>query len=481
MSVNPPPSPNVNRFNNLYWISADDGLTIGVGDLRYLKFPNAQGTETLLTTNVNGILTSNSETRQVDTANSANSRLKQNNLTLTLDAGYNKTNTAFNINCNNSGGVPTQVFNMSALAINTGGQQFTFNSLLPPISSQTIPALTDSSSLMPTTAWIQAAIGLYGGFQQSLIHKDKDYDYDRISTKSLTNIFGSGATGASFAGSVNNSVMGVTISNGADIYLYLPIGSGNPPSYSFTGAAFAPQSINFSADGQYGLLTNDSGGVNSCEIFLWNGKDIQASGAPFQTWYDTALSANGQFMLASEISGSSTCYVSNDYGTSFVGTGSVGVFYNCAVSATGEYMITLSQYDNVYISKDFGKNWKDFLGARAWYNCCISANGQYMIVQANDNGNPDRCFVSSDFGINWTDIGSEVWTCCCMTDSGRFQVAFHSGGGYYISLNFGRTWQGGFGGINFDTGSKPKFTNDDKYIVGNVGGTPQYIEFVTIW
>ena len=59
MSINPPPSPNVNTFNNLYWISADDALTIGVGDDRYLKFPNAQGTENLINTNINGVLTCN--------------------------------------------------------------------------------------------------------------------------------------------------------------------------------------------------------------------------------------------------------------------------------------------------------------------------------------------------------------------------------------------------------------------------------------
>jgi hypothetical protein len=64
MSINPPPDPNVNTFNNLYWINANDALTIGTGDLRYLKFPNAQGTENLLNTNVNGVLTCNTNAIQ---------------------------------------------------------------------------------------------------------------------------------------------------------------------------------------------------------------------------------------------------------------------------------------------------------------------------------------------------------------------------------------------------------------------------------
>ena len=59
MSTNTPPSPNVDTFNNLYWIAGDTALTTAEADLRYLKFPVAQGTENLATTNVNGVLTCN--------------------------------------------------------------------------------------------------------------------------------------------------------------------------------------------------------------------------------------------------------------------------------------------------------------------------------------------------------------------------------------------------------------------------------------
>ena len=96
MSVNIPPNPNVSTFNNLYWIQGDNSLTTAEGDLRYLKFPVAQGTENLQTTNVNGVLTANS--------------------------GVN------------------------------------FTSVNPPTSSQVIPASNDSSTKIPTTAWVQSAI-----------------------------------------------------------------------------------------------------------------------------------------------------------------------------------------------------------------------------------------------------------------------------------------------------------------------------------
>ena len=58
MSTNPPPSPNVSTFNNLYWIPDEGtGITTAQGDARYLKFPVAQGTEALQTININGITT----------------------------------------------------------------------------------------------------------------------------------------------------------------------------------------------------------------------------------------------------------------------------------------------------------------------------------------------------------------------------------------------------------------------------------------
>lgn len=59
MSATNPPDPNVNTFNNLYWITGDTALTQDVADKRYLRFPSAQGTENLQAINVNGIATFN--------------------------------------------------------------------------------------------------------------------------------------------------------------------------------------------------------------------------------------------------------------------------------------------------------------------------------------------------------------------------------------------------------------------------------------
>jgi len=80
MSVNIPPEPNVNTFNNLYWIQGDVPLTTAEGDLRYLKFPVAQGTENLQAINVNGIANFN------DDVTVANSTLMTLNGQVSLNA-----------------------------------------------------------------------------------------------------------------------------------------------------------------------------------------------------------------------------------------------------------------------------------------------------------------------------------------------------------------------------------------------------------
>jgi hypothetical protein len=69
MSATNPPDPNVNTFNNLYWISGDTSLTQDVADKRYLRFPTAQGTENLAAINVAGIAGFNNEIVQTGATN----------------------------------------------------------------------------------------------------------------------------------------------------------------------------------------------------------------------------------------------------------------------------------------------------------------------------------------------------------------------------------------------------------------------------
>lgn len=57
MSEQAPPNPNVSIFNNIYWNQSIDDEFKSILDKKYLRFPIAQGTETLSTANVNGTIT----------------------------------------------------------------------------------------------------------------------------------------------------------------------------------------------------------------------------------------------------------------------------------------------------------------------------------------------------------------------------------------------------------------------------------------
>lgn len=235
-----PPLENVAIFDSVLFIDGDDFITQNQADSRYLRYPVAQGTETLQAINVNGDATfagtsdiiqqSGSDILQqpastatsfsgsgnalnrtfISTANgasatptlqvndntqnrsmvflpnssaSANNQIVQandavisssvgpltltrtgqgstiglrlgNSLSLNLGAGGTSTTPTNNLNIN--GTTNTTTLTGTTLAINN--TNVSFGSTTPPTSSQTIPASSDSSTKIPTTAWVQSAI-----------------------------------------------------------------------------------------------------------------------------------------------------------------------------------------------------------------------------------------------------------------------------------------------------------------------------------
>jgi hypothetical protein len=69
--------PNVNVFNGInynsdFFIEDNNGLTFEEASSLFLRYPNAQGTENLLTTNISGVLTSSSTANFTGVVNSSN-------------------------------------------------------------------------------------------------------------------------------------------------------------------------------------------------------------------------------------------------------------------------------------------------------------------------------------------------------------------------------------------------------------------------
>jgi len=61
MAYYEPPTEQLPIFNPSVFVNEDEALTLATASKYFLKYPNAQGTENLLDTNVNGVLTANSD------------------------------------------------------------------------------------------------------------------------------------------------------------------------------------------------------------------------------------------------------------------------------------------------------------------------------------------------------------------------------------------------------------------------------------
>jgi hypothetical protein len=158
MSSTNPPNPNVDAFNNLYWTTIDEALNTSDGDKRYLRFPVAQGKETFQNIDVNGISQFNTNIT-FGSSTSAD---------LTPIFTTNKTNIIIGVAGEGQMDIECPLSLSNANITQTGQQVGSFNTLQSTTfsntavgsltSSATQPASNDSSTNVPTTAWVQTAI-----------------------------------------------------------------------------------------------------------------------------------------------------------------------------------------------------------------------------------------------------------------------------------------------------------------------------------
>jgi hypothetical protein len=158
MSSTNPPNPNVDAFNNLYWTAIDEALTTIDGDKRYLRFPTAQGKETFQNIDVNGISQFNTNIT-FGSSTSAD---------LTPIFTTNKTNIIIGVGGEGQMDIECPLSLSNANITQTDQQVGSFNTLQSTTfsntavgsltSSATQPASNDSSTNVPTTAWVQTAI-----------------------------------------------------------------------------------------------------------------------------------------------------------------------------------------------------------------------------------------------------------------------------------------------------------------------------------
>jgi len=486
MSSSNPPNPNTPPvFNNdAFGQGADPTIDIAYLNANYLRFPTAQGSETLQNIQVVGSATFNNAALPTSAGI----------VPLASDSSTKIPTTAWVQSAITAGGANLLTTNNSW----TGQNNFTITSF----ADFTIPQFSNDTTIANTT-WTTALItyyvnyllgaGLANPLQSSLLYGRTPYTFD-LQFATFAPAFTTNPAQVSFGCSVINNTFaystatdfvwwsepqkpaGVSAS-GANSY-------GSPPVSAFN-------SVQLSGDGQYGLACNDGLGANPSQVYSW-AKDLSifATSIPSDFWWDSALSLTGQYQIVGSISGNRGLYVSNDYGASWSENSSVGVFTSVAVSAGGKYMVGLDQSAGIRMSNDFGATFGLISLPNDWCNVCMSANGQYLLAVPNYNaGTPNDSYVSFDFGVTWNNFGTSLMTItnCCMSDDGMMMVIF-TGATAYQSFTYGKSWSLVTNSLSFrmmtgtQNGAKARFAQRNKYLLGwTAGGMPYYAEFQSNW
>jgi len=485
MSSSNPPNPNTPPvFNNdAFGQGADPTIDIAYLNANYLRFPTAQGSETLQNIQVIGSATFN-------------------NAALPTSAGVIPAAT------DNSTTIPTTnwvqnaigngITNLLASANSWSGQN---NFTITSYADFTIPQFSNDTTIA-NTSWTTALIAYYynillgagvaNPLQSSLLYGRTPYTFD-LQFATFNPAFTTNPLQVSFACSVINNTF--AYSTATDFVWF---SEPQKPATSATGAnsySTPPvsnfNSVQLSGDGQYGLACNDGLGSNPSEVFLW-AKDfgVNPTSIPSDFWWDSALSLTGQYQIVGSISGTKGLYVSNDYGASWTENSAVGVFTSVAVSAGGKYMVGLDQTQGIRVSNDFGVSFALISIPNDWCNVCMSANGQYILAVPNFTaGTPNDSYISFDFGVSFNSFGTSLMTItnCCMSDDGLMMVIFN-GATAYQSFTYGKSWSLVSNSLSFrmmtgtQNGAKARFAQRNKYLLGwTAGGMPYYAEFQSNW
>ena len=148
-----------------------------------------------------------------------------------------------------------------------------------------------------------------------------------------------------------------------------------------------------------------------------------------------------------------------------VATGAVKNYAAGSMSASGQYMIQVSDY--IYVSADFGQSWTTRVSdsVRTWVGATISASGRYMYATETTGG---FLYSSSDYGVTWQTVGSSLANRSIVktSASGQYVIALRTtSDGVYVSNNYGASFTAA-GTSALYAGAA--ISNDGKYmIVGN--------------
>ena len=236
------------------------------------------------------------------------------------------------------------------------------------------------------------------------------------------------------------------------------------------------QSVAISADGKY-----QSAVANTADYIYISSDygDTWQQKASSLNWFKIAMSADGKYQTASTYNTPfGYLYTSDNYGHTWtqIPTNETSI-QDIAMSSDGKIQIFVTYTTSEYkISRDYGKTWTNGTvnSTSGVKGVAISSDGKYItIVGAGGN---DRIYTSSNYGLNWTTIGSiGTWNSVTMSADGKFQAAVTGGTGYvYISNDYGNTWT-----RKNNAGSRSwlsiSMSSDGKYIAATTNGNYNYV------
>lgn len=296
MSDYSPPTENLPIFDASVFNQSEEYITQGDADKRYLRFPNAQGTENLASINVNGSATFRASCE-------FNNSINNNSLKIVSSPTIGQINpcvTSTNQQVIGATGtinteslvLTTQSATNNGIVINNSTVNFTSSN--PPTSDQAIPSPTDSSTKIPTTAWVQSVLTnsiytvLYNTAQTIITPTNcRSIDVlcvgtggncgNAISSGGITYYGGSGGGGNSI--STSNIPMG----SGENLVLTLSTTSGTGSTTLTRNSVILCRAFNGNAGavGQVGI--NASGGTVNTTIGLGD--------TTFGSWYHSVGNA----------------------------------------------------------------------------------------------------------------------------------------------------------------------------------------------
>jgi hypothetical protein len=154
---------------------------------------------------------------------------------------------------------------------------------------------------------------------------------------------------------------------------------------------------------------------------------------------------------------SSVLYVSTDLGSSWTNMQSrisnlTPAWVIC--SQTGQYVYvrtTGSAYN--WVSNDYGATFTSYNVQTTGPNLFIDKTGQYAIQSSNQISATKGVYVSSNYGVTWTNVGTNMsgWgttltarhfnsACICQSTPSKIMISSGTGEGVFYSSDFGSSW-----------------------------------------